>query len=353
MSYQDGLAAMNLEMPPRVPRFEPDADRHWKLVSAVTGIPVGPESGPDEKLAAQAAFHRAWNIDLCLSALIFSDEFGEQRTRMGHASYEAAGEDYDNRIVCPFKEPEEVLAFDPWEAFGAKDPSEIVRRFNAHYAALEARFPTMVRTSGVYITLFTGLIYLFGWDMLLTAGGLDPDGLGEVANRYARWIAQYYQALAESDVRFVYSHDDLVWTSGAVFHPDWYRKYIFPHYRDLFYPKLIEAGKKIIFVCDGNYTEFVDDVAATGVHGFFFEPMTDLDYIASRYGKTHVMIGNVDTRMLLYGTRAQIRGEVERCMASAKHCPGYFISVSNMIPHNTPVESALYYNEVYEKLCRR
>ena len=26
--------------------------------------------------------------------------------------------DYDPEIVCPFKEPEEVLAFDPWEVYG-------------------------------------------------------------------------------------------------------------------------------------------------------------------------------------------------------------------------------------------
>jgi len=36
-----------------------------------------------------------------------------------------------------------------------------------------------------------------------------------------------------------------------------------------------------------------------------------------------------------------------------KDCPGYFMSVTNMIPANTPVENALYYNEVYEELCWR
>jgi hypothetical protein len=29
------------------------------------------------------------------------------------------------------------------------------------------------------------------------------------------------------------------------------------------------------------------------------------------------------------------------------------MSVSNMIPANTPVENALYYNEVYQELSRR
>jgi uroporphyrinogen-III decarboxylase len=76
-------------------------------------------------------------------------------------------------------------------------------------------------------------------------------------------------------------------------------------------------------------------------------------YIAERYGKTHVFVGNADTRILLYGTKKQIRAEVERCMAIGKRCPGFFMAVGNHIPPNTPVENALYYNEVYEELSRR
>ncbi len=206
--------------------------------------------------------------------------------------------------------------------------------------------------TGIYITCVSGLIAMFGWEMLLTAAGLDPKRFGETTNRYARWIQQYYDALAEADVPVIYSHDDFVWTAGAIFRPDWYRQYVFPNYRR-FYAPLVESGKKVIFVSDGDYTEFADEVAACGVAGFFFEPLTDLAYLAERYGQTHVLIGNVDTRYLLYGTKPQIRAEVERCMAIGKRCPGYFIGVTNMIPANTPVENALYYNQVYEELRRR
>jgi len=40
-------------------------------------------------------------------------------------------------------------------------------------------------------------------------------------------------------------------------------------------------------------------------------------------------------------------------MAIGKGCAGFFMAVGNHIPPNTPVESALYYNEVYEELSRR
>jgi len=352
MSFKDGWAAMNLEMPARVPRVEFDAQVHWDLVKTVTGIEVGVESPSEVKDRASRAFMKAWSYDTFLASLIHANELGETQTSMGHAVYAAGGVDYNNRIHCPFKTPEEVLAFDPWEVYGERDRKEIARRFEEHYRQMCEWAPDLVNMTGIYITCVSGLIAMFGWEMLLTAAGLDPKGFGEVTNRYAKWISQYYHALADTSVPVIYSHDDIVWTAGAIFKPDWYRRYVFPNYRT-FYEPLIESGKKIIFISDGNYTEFVDDIAACGVHGFFFEPLTDLSYLAERYGQTHVLIGNADTRCLLYGSKAQIRADVERCMALGKKCPGYFLGVTNMIPANTPVESALYYNQVYEDLCMR
>lgn len=352
MAYADGWAAVNLEMQPRVPRVEFDAERHWPLVQAVTGIEVDVDSPGQVQEEASRAFTRAWNYDIRLTPLIGHGELSAKSTSMGHAEYAAGGVDYNDNIYCPFSDPEEVFDFDPWETYGARDKGELVQRFNEHYRAQCAAFPDQVCMTGTYVTLFSGFIAIFGWDMLLTAAGLDPERLGEVANRYADWMQQFYDALAESEAPVIYSHDDIVWTSGAVIHPDWYRKFIFPNYKK-YYAPLVESGKKVIFVSDGNYTEFIDDVAQTGASGFFFEPLTDLRQIVERYGRTHIIIGNADTRILLMGTKEAIRREVERCMNFGRDCPGFFMGVTNMIPANTPVENALYYNEVYEELSRR
>jgi uroporphyrinogen-III decarboxylase len=75
--------------------------------------------------------------------------------------------------------------------------------------------------------------------------------------------------------------------------------------------------------------------------------------MVERFGRSHFLIGNADTRILLSGRKDRIRAEVERCISVGKNCPGYFMAVSNHIPPNTPVESALYYNQVYEELCGR
>jgi uroporphyrinogen-III decarboxylase len=188
--------------------------------------------------------------------------------------------------------------------------------------------------------------------MLLLAAGTDPVAFGTLANRYADFMLPYFEALAEADVPVVMVHDDIVWTSGPIFAPKWYRQYVFPNFKRYFDP-LRQTGKKIMFTSDGNYTKFIDDLAACGIDGFVMEPTTNMTYIAEKYGQTHSFIGNADTRILLYGTKPEIHAEVERCMAIGKHCPGFFLAVGNHIPANTPVESVLYYMSVYEELSKR
>ncbi len=352
MSFEDGWAAVNLDMPKRVPRTEYSIGGHWDLVKAVTGIDVGISSSEDVKAEAAGALERAWNFDFFWNTLIGRGEFGDLCTDMGHCEYAAGGLDRRDTLYCPFTKPEQVLDFDPWQAYGQKDRAELTARFEEHYRRSCLRRPTGVNMTGIYTTCISGLIDIFGWDMLLYAAGTDPQRFGEMTNRYASWMQQYFDALGQADVPVVMVHDDIVWTAGAIFAPDWYRRYVFPNYRKYFEP-LIDSGKKIAYTSDGNYTDFLDDVAATGVDGFVMEPTTDMAYVAQKYGKTHFFIGNADTRILLSGTKEQIRSEVRRCMAIGKDCAGFFLAVGNHIPANTPVESCLYYNDVYEELSKR
>jgi uroporphyrinogen-III decarboxylase len=109
----------------------------------------------------------------------------------------------------------------------------------------------------------------------------------------------------------------------------------------------------VLFCSDANFTEFVDDIAAAGAQGFIFEPLTSLEYIVPRYGKTHVIIGNADTRILTFGTKEDVRKEVKRCMDLGRDCPGYFFAVGNHIPPNVPLENAMACLEAYWEMRKR
>ncbi|MCE5279846.1 MAG: uroporphyrinogen decarboxylase family protein [Planctomycetaceae bacterium] len=350
MSYVDGWAALNLQMPDRIPRTEASVD--YPVQSAVSGIKITPESPGEDYLECTKRFVRQWDYGMLFGCAIGYNVLEKKHSSMGHAVYVEGGRDFDANIYEAFTDVDEALAFDPWETYGPADHAATVKLFDDQYANNCAAFPDTVNMTGVYTTQMSGMIAIFGWDMLLTMAGVNPKGFGDLVNRYASWMQQYYNALAESKTQVVYSHDDLVWTAGPFIHPDWYRAYIFPNLKKLWAP-LVEAGKKVIFFCDGNYTPFIEDVAACGNAAFWFECFTDLAAVVERFGRTHAIIGNVDTRVLTFGTRKAIRSEVERCVALGRDCPGYFMCCSGHIPANVPIDNALYYNEVFEELRRR
>jgi hypothetical protein len=352
MSFQDGWAALHLEMPDRVPRTEYSLEMHNGLIRKLCGIEVTPQSDEETKRQAGQAIIKAFDYGFVWSTLIHTQVFGSNRTDMGHAAYQEGGADYQAKTKVLYEDPEEALRFDPWALYGAVDPVKATAGFNADYDTKTALNSDTVNMTGIYVTCMSGLIEIFGWDMLLLMAGIDPDGLGALTNRYCDWILQYFKALAQCKSPVVMIHDDIVWTEGAFLHPDWYRRFIFPNYRRLFAP-LHEAGKIIMYTSDGNYTEFIDDIAGAGINAFVLEPLTDMGYIAEKYGKTHAFVGNADTRILLSGTKDDIRAEVKRCMDIGKQYPGFFMAVGNHIPPNTPLDNVLYYNDVYREFSRR
>lgn len=352
MGYQDAMNALNLQMPRRIPRTEYSAGSHWALISKVTGIPVNENSPDDQKHRARKAFEKAWNYGLSWSIKTNTEALTGPRTSMGHAVYQSDGSDYRNDVYCPFKTVEEVLRFDPYAAYGSRDREKLIAEFNGHYDWNCKAHPDQVNMTGIYITMVSGLLEIFGWEMLLEGLAEDSDEFGAVANRYADWILQYFEALACCKSPVVMVHDDICWTSGPFVQPAWYRKYVFPNYEKLLDP-LKKAGKKILYTSDGTIDRLLDDVVATGVNALVIEPTTDMETIAKKYGKTHAFVGNADCRVLTFGDKPAIRAEVERCMKIGRDCPGFILAVGNHIPANVPVENALYYNECYMEMVDR
>ncbi len=352
MSFKHGMAALNLEMSDRVPRTEYSIMNHWEAVEAYTGHKITEQSSQEEKKAAQGAFFSAWNFDFIWNVLIQHEYLGKYYTDMGHAIFEQDGSDFRETGGAVFEDPEDALNFDPVESLPHYHHNDLVAQFNDQYDKSCAVYDDCVNMTGTYITAFSGLIDMLGWDMLLMAAGTDIKRFGALMKRYIEWMKPFYRALAESKTPVVMVHDDIVWTSGPFVAPQWYREFLFPGYKELFAP-VLESGKKLIYTSDGTYTEFIDDIADVGVHGFVMEPTTDMEYVAKKYGKTHSFVGNADTRILLMGTKDDIRAEVKRCMDIGKHCPGFFMAVGNHIPSNTPLDNVKWYEECYREMSKR
>lgn len=273
-------------------------------------------------------------------------------TDMGHADFLEGGVDRREPKPSPFKSPEEVWAFDAVREYGLPDFRELVRYYQKSYDDGQKHFANQVFTGGYYKTIVSGAIEAFGWDMLLEAAA-DQRKFELVLDSFFRLTLHHMQAWAKTTTPVFIQHDDMVWTAGPFMHPDFYRRVIFPRYAEL-WKVLHAAGKKVLFCSDGNFTMFVDDIVQAGADGLIFEPLTDLDVVVGRYGKTHCIVGSkVDCRTLTFGRREQIAAEVDATLKLAMDCPGFICAVGNHIPSNVSVENALFYLEYLRARWKR
>jgi len=335
VSYHIGLDAIHLRPTPRLAHTE--YCDHAALKRRVTGLPDG---HPD----LDRAFYQHWDYDLIWST---SDEPvpWEERGRttdMGHAEYVEHGADRREPQECPFRDVDEVLAFDAVAEYGLTDLDVLVPYYQALYDGARARFPEQVWTGGWYRTLVSGAIAIFGWGMLLQAAA-HPGRFSRVLEGIYQQSLRNYEAWAQTSIEVFMCHDDMVWSQGPFMRPDFYRAEIFPRYKAL-WDVMHRAGKKVVFTSDGDFGMFVDDIVEAGADALCFEPMTALEPVVRKYGRTHCIISSkVDARTLTFGSREQIRREIDETLALARDCSGFVFAVGNHIPANVPIENALCY----------
>jgi hypothetical protein len=339
MSYQIGLDTIFLRPTPRLGHIE--YCDHGPLVRAV-------------ERNGKGNFNTQWELDFLWNTQNGPVDWARagRVTDMGHAEFMEGGVDRREPRVCPFKRPEEVLEFDAVKEYGLPNLDKLVLEYEDNYQTGQKGNPEQVFPGGYYRTIVSGAIETFGWEMLLLAAA-DQDGFERVLDSFFRLSLRHYEAWAKTSIKVFICHDDMVWTQGPFMHPDFYRRVIFPRYRKL-WSVLKAAGKKVLYCSDGNWSQFVDDIAAAGADGFIFEPMMALDPIVAKYGRTHVIAGSkVDCRTLTFETRKEIRAEIDATLPLAFQCPGFMFAIGNHIPANIPLENALFYLDYLKQHWQR
>ena len=354
MSYRDGFAALNLEFSPKIPRTEYSvAHYHWELVKRVTGTTLD-LSIPENRPAATRDFLKAWDYGMMWSTYVgrnLLERAGAVITDMGHAVF--GGEDYNDKITHPYETPADVYAVDPARQFAQFGTEVIAAEFEEDYRNVVAAYgEDLVNMSGTYISLFSGLIDLFGWEALLLAMGDEPERFVRVVDSYAEWMEQFFDGFAQSSVPVMMVHDDLCWTSGPVTSPEWYRAHIFPHLKR-FVGKVKEAGKLVYFTSDGFIEPFYADIVDLGVNSVVMEPCNDIFRFAETYGDRTGFVGGMDCRTLTYSSKEDIKAQMEKLMVLGHRYPGFMLAVGNHLSVDVPVDRALYYNDLYESLAYR
>jgi hypothetical protein len=265
---------------------------------------------------------------------------------MGMAAWEN-DEIRDATVQCPFENVDAVLDLDPVKVYGICDIDRQAEEYRQWYARFRADYPEAVCPGGIYRSMVSFCIEAFGWDLFLEALATDENRFKKVMEGIAEVILSHVKAWAKVDIDCFITHDDIAWSAGPFTRPDWYRENVFPYYRE-YWNVLHQAGKKVLYCSDGDVNLFIDDAAECGADGFVFEPSVDLKSVCEKYGQTHVIIGNADSRIAASGPARKIRDEIDRCLSAGRSCPGYFFAWGNHLPANIPVENVEFTFEYFE-----
>ncbi|HEY9186886.1 MAG TPA: uroporphyrinogen decarboxylase family protein [Ignavibacteria bacterium] len=343
MSYNDGWNALNLKMPARIPHTEYIS--HRQFILEVTGFDI---ENIDEVDKAKSMLALKLNYDFIWST--FSRDWKLPRTDMGRAKFTETEVPWES--FYPFNSVDEVLSFNPLESASIPSMDELVDEVKTYYSKGLKMYPDAVFPGGFYNSVFTWNIVTFGWELFMLAAKDNMKKFEKILDQFTEITLLVATAHIKANVPVYLFHDDIVWASGPAFSPEWMKKYIFPRQKKIV--DLLKSNNILVLFCaDGNFDVFIDDLIEIGFDGFIFEPLTNLELLAKKCGKTHVLMGNIDSRILQSGSEIDIKNEVKRCADIGKNLPGYFFAVGNHIPYTVPIQSVHHYLKYIEEFGKR
>lgn len=205
-----------------------------------------------------------------------------------------------------------------------------------------------------YTTLFMWPVVTFGWESFLAAAAADPQRFDEqLWGPWARISRRHFEALAAMDEEVVFCHDDLSMASGPIFPPAFYEKHIFYRYEHIMEP-VIKAGKKLVFVSDGNIDVFLERLLELPLAGIMCEsPATPYARVLDTWGRAgRGFIGGISTELLTLGTPDDVDRHTRDVFRQGQEYPGFIISASGQLPGNIPLANLeAYFRARHELGC--
>jgi hypothetical protein len=238
-----------------------------------------------------------------------------------------------------------------------KRTQEFVDRYlEGFYRLKEAYAPhTMYVSQGAGFD-FLGIAHGsgIGWDVFTTLLYEAPHHLEKIWDERVDYAVMRNSVYAEYQLAPVMQFcEDLSYKGGLLISPEHIRKYFIPRLKRTIQP-LKEAGIKLIFHCDGNLMDILEDLIEAGIDGLNpIDPSAGMDigFIKQKYGDKLILVGNVDgSRILPFGTPEEVREEVASCIRKASPGGGHLIQCGcgELMP-DVPLENALaYFNAVEE-----
>lgn len=259
MSRKRALRAMNLEQTDRVPCQE--WIDHPEYIRKMTKI--DPFEYPTEAvIEILKVLDVDWYVGIPEKSRKFKDgETSKIEEGIHYTEWGFTGSQWEDEHV--FSDEEEVLSYNPLDdqdgCVRISTPQYRKERIDDFLKGQKLAGETTLITGLYYTTLFQCFIMAFGWELFLVTARLEPERFKRTIELFTEFSVRNMKEWLSYDPEVMFCHDDLSLSRGLVFPKEWYIGNIFPNYERIFDP-IKKAGKKIIFVSDGNYSELIDDL---------------------------------------------------------------------------------------------
>lgn len=167
----------------------------------------------------------------------------------------------------------------------------------------------------------------------------EPEFINDLLKITANYCLQLIEGFNKIGVDAILVADDLGFSGGTLFNPEWYRKNLFPYFREL----VKEIKKKSMYPIlhsDGDIRLIIQDIIDIGFVGL--NPIEkksnmDLKEIRERFGNKLTLSGNVDSsKTLVYGNKEEIIRETLNCMKGGGKEGAYILSSDHSFRKEIP-----------------
>jgi hypothetical protein len=212
-----------------------------------------------------------------------------------------------------------------------KPPSdEIIKNLNDHIEQTvgDGRFvPTGSAGGGVFEAVFEGMTPELFSRLLIK----KPQKIKKIYEAYAKHSIENAKVMARLNYDVYHLADDQAYKGNTYISPKMHREIIIPLYKQIVAEiHKVDKEKKVFFHSDGFTEPLFPGLIEAGFNGVeSLEPGAgmDLKHLKETYGDKLTLIGNVDcSRLLPFGTPADMEKAVKKMITDAGHGGGYIVS---------------------------
>ena len=185
----------------------------------------------------------------------------------------------------------------------------------------------------------------------------DPKLFAEMVERIADVVVTVHRKLFEAGCRFeaVSMWEDMCYNAGPLLSPEFFIKYMVPHYKRIT-DQARQYGVEVVWVdCDGKIDDLIPHWLAGGVNCMFPIEVgvwgADPYVYRQQYGRDLLLMGAVSKRVLA-SSQSAIHVEVLR-LAPLVEEGGFIPMPDHRVPPDVPFENYLYYCRLIREVWGR